>query len=217
MKTIHFIGKLLCALVAIISGLITLIFNDVTYSVFDKLTETQKYVCVVITVLVGLFLLISTIRDTADAYSNMSRKHRLKYQSKKFISFFEKWYSKPGTLSIICDDLNWIKTEKNDLIYKQLQNKSKDNQLNLYLGSGYNSQISKHLKSLGANVYNAPANIIQHYTFSCLSVMGNAASRIIVRTKHDDVGDFVIFDEINSTYVTELLNSMLQPERSTHE
>ena len=213
MKIVLLLGRLLSGIIAIVSGIITLVFNSVSYTLFDQMSTVQKYFCIGLIIFVGFILVSSTIYDTIISSYKSQHTYRLKYQSKKFISFFKKWYNKPGTLSIICDDLDWTKTNNSDLIYNQLIKKSQEKKLNLYLGSGHNSNIVRSLKNAGANVFTAPDNIIQNYTFSCLSVMGNTASRIIVRTKHNDQGDFVIFDEINSTYVTELLNAMLTTKK----
>ena len=174
------------------------------------MTVFGKCLFICLSIIIGLFLIVSIVYDAIKLYAKDCHTHRLKSQSKKFIDYFTKWYSKPGTLSIICDDLDWVKTDESNSIYAQLLSKSRERKLKLYLGYGYDSAIVLELKRAGAKVFHAPHNIIQYYTFSCLEVMGNAASRIIVRTKHNDDRGFVIFDEINNTYVTELLNAFLE-------
>lgn len=210
MKIFLFVGRLLSGILAITSGIVTLAFNDVTYTILNEMPVWGKCLFISLSIIIGIFLIASIIYDAIKIYAKDCHTHRFKYQSKKFIDYFTKWYSKPGTLSIICDDLDWIKTDKCNSIYNQLLSKSEEQKLNLYLGNGYNSAIVLELKRAGAKIFHAPHNIIQYYTFSCLEVMGNAASRIIVRTKHNDDRDFVIFDEINNTYVTELLNAFLE-------
>ena len=210
MKIFLFVGRLLSGILAIASGIVTLVFNDVTYTILNKMTVWGKCFFICSSIIIGVFLIASIIYDAIKTCAKDSHTHRFKYQSKIFIDYFTKWYSKPGTLSIICDDLDWVKTDKNNSIYNQLLSKSGEQKLNLYLGTGYDSAIVFELRCAGAKVFHAPKNIIQYYTFSCLEVMGNAASRIIVRTKHNDERDFVIFDEINNTYVTELLNAFLE-------
>ena len=210
MKIASIIARSVSGILAIVSGIATLIFNSVTYAIFSKMSDFIRCLCGSLIIIIGMVLVAFVVYDTIVLFTKDAHTHRFKYQSKKFVSFFTKWYNKPGTLTIICDDLKWTKTENDDSIYDQLLKKSEDKKLNLYLGSGYDSKIANDLKRAGAKVFHAPKNIIQYYTFSCLSVMGNAASRIIVRTKHKDQGDFVIFDEINNTYVTELLNAFLE-------
>lgn len=210
MRLFSFIGRIVSGIIAIASGIVTLIFNDVAYAIFHDLTNLQKCLCISGIILLGIFLLISTIYDAIKVFTNNLKRHRLKFQSKKFIKFFTNWYSKPGVLNIICDDLDWVQNSNNSSIYDALVKKSSNQELKLYLGKGRNSEISKKLNSFGAKVSVAPKNIIQHYTFSCLSMMGNEASRVIVRTKHEDKNGIVIFDEINNTYVTELLNTLLK-------
>ena len=212
MRIVSFIGRLFSGILAVISGIVTLLFNNVAYSIFDEMSDIEKYSSIVVVILIGIFLIASTVYDASILFFKNSRTHKLKFHSKKFISFFAKWYGKPGKLSIICDDLDWIKTE-DDTIFNKLMEKSKNGDLQLYLGKGRKAEIVKKLQSAGAVVFAAPKNIIDHYTFSCLSVMGNDASRIIVRTKHKDKHGVVIFDEINNTYVTELLNSLLKTMR----
>lgn len=131
MKIVLLIGRLFSGIIAIASGIITMVFNNVSYTIFEQMSTAQKYFCIVIIILVGFLLVSSTIYDTILSSYKSQHTYRLKYQSKKFISFFEKWYSRPGTLSIICDDLDWTKTNKSDLIYNQLMKKSKDKKLDL--------------------------------------------------------------------------------------
>lgn len=203
------IGKTLAGIIAIASGVITLVFNDVTYTLFDKMPFWLQYICIGIMIAIGLVIAASTIYDVVIFTRKASRTYRLEYQSKKFIYFFTKWYSKPGTLSIICDDLDWVRTKQSKLIYNALVKKSREKKLNLYVGEGLQSQIVKDLKQDGAKIFAAPKEIIENYTFSCLSVMGNNSGKVIVRAKRNDDGDFVIFKEMNNTYVTDLLNAML--------
>lgn len=210
MRFLIFFGRFLSGCIALASGVVTLVFNDAVFMLLDKASEFQRYALISGSILIGIVILGTTLYDAVVSCKKSFQTHCLKYQSKKFVSFFTKWYGKPGKLSIICDDLEWIRTVKNDSIYNQLMKKSKEKHLRLYLGNGFGSGIAEELKSIGAEVFSAPQSIIQNHTFSCLSVMGNTASRVIVRTKQNDQGDYVVFDEINNTYVTELLNTLLK-------
>ena len=203
-------GKIMAGLIAIASGIVTLIFNDIALAVFEGMSKTMRGIVIVLIIVIGIITLITSVYDMVVSFKGSYRTYRLKYQSKKFIDFFTKWYGKPGELSIICDDLDWIRTEDSDSIFNQLKKKSKANQLRVYLGRGLNSSIAVELKSMGAQVFSAPQSITQNCIFSCLAVMGNNASRVIVRTKQNDRGSTVVFDEIYNTYVTELLNTLLK-------
>lgn len=210
MKIVCFIGKLLSGIIAIVSGLFSLLINDVTIPIYNNMTDLQKYFCIGIVILAGAFIIVTTIIDACATLSKSSRKFKFKYQSKRFIKYFEKWYGQSGELSIICDDLDWTRTNTNDVIYRILVLKSINKKLSLYLGPrGIESDIAKELKTSGAKVFKAPTGIVNLFTFSCMSVMGNMVGKIIVRNKDHDTGETVIFEEINNTYITKLLNELM--------
>lgn len=218
MRKLLIMGKFLAGIIAIASGVITLVFNDVSYTLFDKMPFWLQYICIGIMIVIGILIVVSTIYDAVISTRKASRTHRLKYQSKKFMSFFTKWYSKPGALSIICKDLDWVRTNTCAMIYEQLIRKSKQEGLKLYLASGFHSKTVQELQQNGAQVFVAPTELVQNYTFSCLSVMDNDSGKVIVRAKYNDDGEIVIFKEVNNKYVTDLLNAMLTITReSLHE
>ena len=203
------IAKFFSGIIAIASGIFTLVFNNVSYCFYNSMTDYQKIICVIIVIGIGIFLIVVSVIDFISSIKNQLHEHKLKYQSKKYFKFFTKWYKKAGTLSIICDSLDWIKSDNNKDIYFALLDKSKQKELHLYLGKGYNSDLAIEFKKEGAAVSKAPEKIISSYTWSCLSIMGNSASKIIVRNKQKDKGDYIVVDEICNTYVTELLNELL--------
>jgi len=142
------------------------------------------------------------------------KKHQLKYQSKKFFDFFSKWYAKDGILTLICEDIKWTTSTKDNRIYNELKTKAMNNSLNLIINKtslttdATNAALVSELERLGANVYNAPSSLVGTFSFSSLSKMNNN-SIVIVRKKTDDKEDKVIFRDINNIYVTELLNSLI--------
>lgn len=213
MRIIIAIGRLISGLLAVFSGIVTLLFNSVSYSIFKSLTNAQKYVAVSLIIVVGIFLILTSMIDFISCLKNNSRKHKLKYDSKKYISFFFKWYRRPGCLTIICDNLDWIKRENDIRIYNELINKSRDGKLTLFLGEGIDSKEANELSETGANLYSAPHDLLEHYSFSCLSVMGNNASRIIVRNKQNDINGSVLIEEICDTYISGLLNILINEGR----
>lgn len=209
MRIVYAIGRFLSGLIATIGGLFALICNDVAFAIFNNMSYISRYICVTLLILLGILLVVVSIHDLVTIFYNDSYQHQLKYQSKKFIKFFSKWYSRPGTLSIICDNFDWVKNDTNNCIYNELLKKSRQNELYLFLVKEFDSDTVTKLKEVGAHVFPAPKRIVDNFTFSCLSVMGNSAGRVIVRNKQKDKGSVVIFDEIQNTYVTELLNTLL--------
>ena len=194
------ISKLIAGILAIIS------------SIFDLASHTASAIPSWIFLILGGFLVTGSLLDFISIHKNAVRTHKFLYQSEKFFNFFANWYSQPGILSIICDDLDWITDGKHMVAYQQLLVKSQQHKLNLLLGRGFSSSIATELQCNGANVIHAPLNIINSYTFSCLSVMGDAAGKIIMRDKHQKTfanPEIIIFQEISNTYVTELLNALL--------
>lgn len=210
MRIISAIWGFLSGIIAAASGIISLLCNDITYTIFDKMSPLAKQLCLTFLILLGVFIIVVSIIDFIAALQDSQRRHRLDPDSKGFVKFFSKWYRRFGTLSIICDDLDWVKTATDTTIYNELLTKSRGQKLNLYLGRGFNSQIATDLKGAGARVFQAPASIIHAYTFSCRSAMGNSASSVIVRNKNEDEDGIVIFDEIHNTYVTGLLNALFE-------
>ena len=210
MKIVCFIGRLLAGIIAVVSGIISLLFNSVTIPIFNNMPDIQKYIYISVITILGLFILVSTFYDAFEKYKNSSKKHSFKFQSRKFFKYFEKWYGQSGKLSIICDDLDWIRTDTNKVIYERLISKSKKQELSLYLGPrGIESHIANELKTYGAKVFKAPAGIVNSFTFSCMSVMDDIVGKIIVRNKNVKASDPVIFEEINNTYITKLLNELM--------
>ena len=129
MRYFAFFGRIMTALISIASGVVTLVFNDAVFMLLDKASEFQRYALISGSILIGIVILGTTLYDAVVSCKKSFQTHCLKYQSKKFVSFFTKWYGKPGKLSIICDDLEWIRTVKNDSIYNQLMKKSKEKKL----------------------------------------------------------------------------------------
>lgn len=159
----------------------------------------------IVVLILAIALIIICIVDIG----KVDKKHRLKCGNRKFCKFFSKWYKRPGRLSIICDDLeDWIVFKNNKDIYEALKFKSDRKELYLYLGERTPADLVNELEKLGAVINNAPQNLIANYSFSCLSVMGNN-SAVIVRNKHLDHAQEIILEEVNDSYVTNLLNTLI--------
>ena len=138
------------------------------------------------------------------------KRHSFKVGSKAFCSFFAKWYSQPGVLSIFCDDLEgWVNPEGNNAILDALKIKSRKNELRLFLVRESPVAIISELRDLNAAIKCVPLGIISNYSFSCLSIMGNH-SAVIVRDKQKDKSTNIIFEEISDSYISGLLNTIIR-------
>lgn len=146
-----------------------------------------------------------------DIYEICHTVHRFEKGSVKFCRYFAKWYSKPGKLTLICDDLNWttVQVDGRCPILEALEQKAKTNQLVLYLKKDGDTSQEIINKLSAAKVKFAQDNIVNKYSFSCLNYMGNN-SAVIIRDKNKDSGNEVIFQEVADTYVTQLLNTLLE-------
>lgn len=171
--------------------------------------NTYKYFETIFTVIIlvlGALVIINMIYEICSEPS----KHIFKKGSRRFYNFFAKWYSKPYILSIICDDIEWISDGKKEKILNALIEKSKKNELNLFiLKNEKGKKYAKILASNGAKIYEVSEEITSHYSFSCLSFMGNY-SAIIVRDKRNDKNQTIKFDEISNNYVTGLINALIK-------
>lgn len=175
-----------------------------------KFVSAYPVVKYIVYILIIIFSALTIWALIYDLYIE-NHKHRLKYGSEKFYSFFEKWYSREGNLSIICEDLNWIVSE--DLTKKQIYNtlcsKAANKSLDIFIRKKSKQNWEEELKDAGANIYRAPENLVSAYSFSCISVLNNN-SKVIVREKAKDNGDYITFVEADNKYVTPLLNSFLE-------
>ncbi len=153
-------------------------------------------------VILGAVLFITTINNIMKE----KKRHTFKVGSKRFYSFFSKWYSQTGPLSIICDDLEgWVK----DSILDTLKTKSKAKELHLFLNKQTPVEIINELRDLGAIIDFAPDEIVSKYSFSCLSIMGNN-SAVIIRDKQSDKSTSIVFEEIYDSYIYGLLNVIIK-------
>ncbi len=159
----------------------------------------------IILVLMAAFAIFSLFYDIRQE----SKRHKFEKDSDKFHKFFSKWYSKPGKLSIICEDLNWIKTDNGSCIYEALKKKCGNKELTLFLGQGTSPDILRELKREGAVIKKAPESIANQYSFSALSYMNNYTN-ILVRDKQKDGVYRIEFDEVSNIYVTGLLNALIK-------
>lgn len=215
MKSFLEISKFFGGGIALFSGIVSLIPNS--QNVWNIAPAWLKTAYIIVLFLAAAVFAAGGIIELIQGIRNTSKNHyEFRYQSEEYITFFANWYSNPGTLNIICDDMNWISFNGDNRIFDALLNKCSEG-LNMFVWNNYDTSLVKKLKENGAKVYKAPQRIVRKYTFSCMSVMGNTAGRIIVRDKDKDAEGVVIFDEISNTYVTGLLNELLENEKEEIE
>lgn len=210
MKYISAIGKLLTGIIAIVDCLYSIFRNG--SSIFSNLPKEISIVYLVTFMILGIFLIGSTIFDFYVRIKKFPKIHKFQYQSKKFFEFFANWYRQAGTLSIISGDLEWIQNKDNSNIYEALIQKARNKELNLLLEKKVPEKIIEELEIAGAKASTAPKNITANYTFSCIPVMNSSAGKIIVRDKYknqmEDTKN-IIFEEVSDIYVIDLLNALL--------
>lgn len=168
-----------------------------------SITYLENFIYVILLIL-GFFVILNIFSEL----KNISTTHKLKEGSHRFYRFFAKWYGHSGTLSIICDDIDWISDGKDTRILDVLIKKSRENNLNLYL-LRKDTYYASMLINEGAKAYSASQDIISNYSFSCISFMGNNSS-VIVREKQNDHNNEIKFNEISSNYVSSLLNALIK-------
>lgn len=207
--------KILCSIFT--AAISTLSILQYVVLILPENSETwnyfQKFLYQIITapgwiwVLILMFALL-VLLTILDIRSSTAQQHHFKVQSSRFKKFFKKWYSQPGKLIVICDDIDWTCDQNDASIYHTLEEKCREG-LTLYLGKGYNSERVEQLKNLGAKVFKAKPALIRYYSFSCLAPMDHY-SNIIIRDKNKDVRQEVKFSELSDEYVITLLTALLE-------
>lgn len=201
MKTKKIIETILATTLSVAS-LIQLIPIEYTKSIFSNV-----YIIIFICIC-AIILIILLIIDLCEV---IHTTHHFKKGSWRFVRFFSRWYSKPGKLTLICDDLNWttVSFNKKQPILDALKKKSKSNELVVYINSikKTSSDILNELPK--AIIKENHQGIISKYSFSCLSYIGNN-SAVIIRDKADDKNETIVFQEISDARITNLLNALLE-------
>ena len=168
----------------------------------------------IITLAIIILCVITIIFLVYDLYQE-GNVHSHKFGSKRFYRFFSNWYAKEGDLSIICDDIEWIVSENGNHmeILNTLIAKARRGNLYIFINpSKMEKKVAKQLALEGANMYAAPLPLVNAFSFSCLSQMGNN-SVIIVRKKSDDDGRRIRSRDIKNIYVTQMLNTLIENMR----
>ena len=211
MKSFLYISKFFGGGITLFSAIASLIPNS--EAVWTVAPVWMKTVYIIVLFLAAAVFVAGGLIELVQGIKKTAKNHyEFRYQSEEYIAFFANWYSNPGALSIICDDMNWISFNGDTRIFDVLLKKCSEG-LSMFVCNNYDTSLVKQLKEKGAKVYKAPQRIVRKYTFSCMSVMGNTAGRIIVRDKDRDAEGVVIFDEISNTYVTGLLNELLENQK----
>lgn len=210
MKTVKILWSFVTAMVSLLTILqhIALVLpnNSKEWSSFERFLDRVLRANYWIWVLLALIILL-VILTIADIVLSTSRRYRFKVQSYRFKKFFTRWYSQPGKLIVICDDIDWTCDGNDRSIFHALERKCVDG-LTLYLGKGYSNNLVEQLHNKGAKVFRAKSSLIQEYSFSCLAPMGHF-SNIIVREKWMDSGQYVQFYELSNKCVIALLTALL--------
>lgn len=141
------------------------------------------------------------------------KTHTFKVGSRRFNSFFSRWYSKKGSLFIICDDLEeWVTPE----IKRAIINKAQENALHIFLTRLKPEDIVEEIRGKGGVVCEANNNIASQYSLSCMTYMGNTSTAII-RDKNKDKSERIKFEEMPHSYSTSLLHELINMMQERQE
>lgn len=164
--------------------------------------HTIEIIYSVIVIVISILIFASVFFE----FQVEQKKHKMKKRSKKFNEFFKEWYSKDGKLTIVCDDLNgWF--EIDDDIYLTL--KHKGNNATVYLSKMEPAETIRELENNGVKFKKVSKLLTDNYSFSYLKDIGNI-SKIIVRDKRNETGDYIVFKEFSDRYISTLLDTLLE-------
>lgn len=208
MKKLMIIGEFLLGIFSILVNVYTLFSAGANY--FEKLPDMANFACIVFFILAGIVMVIASVRRLSENLRNASRHHEFEYQSEKFIRFFSEWYSQPGVIKIICDDLDWTNEGNDRRIHIALLQKSRDHNLKLLIGNGINAEVVQDLRKAGASVEPAPASLVDQYTFSTLSMDGSIIKTIVRDKRQNPPNGKIAFDEVYNKYIIGLLDALLK-------
>lgn len=216
MKKIWEIINIIITAVLTVASLIRLIPDDSNLG--KKVVPIYQHISnnsfvFIITVIIIFILAASIIVKAIIDIVNEKKQHSFEVGSKSFIKFFSKWYSRQGEVSIICSDMKWTITEKGRTILDTLLQKcNKKSGLTLYVKKPIDGEFdpcTKELEEKGAKIVTAPEELLSSFTYSTISVMGTVNS-IIVRDKHKDSSGKIVFEEVNSKYLSVTLTTLLE-------
>jgi hypothetical protein len=151
---------------------------------------------------------LGKFNPSAHYTTDHQRHHRFRENSKKFIKFFRKWYSREGRLSIFCNDLDWLKNPESQGIVEAL--KQKKDKLDIYIRKPQHDSLAQILASNGAHIHKIKDPVKSAHRMSILDSEGK--QYIIIRNK-DFASDEIIFietDSIRNPYLIWLAQDMLK-------
>lgn len=102
-------------------------------------------------------------------------------KSNEEADFFNRWYRKPGELTVFCTDLDWLEDNKYNNVKGALIEKSKKHKLNLYLKEYENEFVDILVKVHHAVLHKVRSDIRTSHRFSILNDEGDFS--IIIRNK----------------------------------
>jgi hypothetical protein len=130
-----------------------------------------------------LILIVTSILLVAVILAFLSGKEQAPFifyeQSQEEADFFEKWYNRPGELTIFCTDFDWLEDIKYEGVKKSLQNKGK--KLKLYLKRYEGRFVDTLVAIYGVELHKVRWDIRSAHRFSVLQDEGDLS--IIIRNK----------------------------------
>ena len=176
MKKIKITTGIISALMAIL-GFLNLF--EIFPTILDKIKTLPNSIqlllkiIVIVASMVYLFFVIIS-------YIYKKNEHILMIGTRKYYSYFNKWYDKTGDIKIFCGNLRWINDNN---LKATLTKKSQRNELSIYISN--EDQNSKMLENSGAKVYVVNEEYLISLSFSIKTVDGSSSYIIRYNTEDD--------------------------------
>jgi hypothetical protein len=138
-------------------------------------------------VLIALYLFVARLKKSEKVYS-------LTEKTKEYVRFFEEWYSRPGELTIFCNDLEWLEWPEHAGILQTLKLRGK--KLSLYAREiDTDNEIARQLRESKATIIKTESVQTKH-RFSLLE--HDDVVSIIIRKRKDPKSEDIVFVETDN-------------------
>ena len=134
------------------------------------------------------------------------RMHALQEGSRQLATFFRKWYSSEGDLSVFCNDMDWLASEPSSQVVDALE--SKGRKLLLFLRDP-TGPVVERLKRAGASVFRVKQSVKSQHRISLLNSDG--IKKILVRNTEIERErvSFIEADSSSDPYLITLAEDLL--------
>jgi hypothetical protein len=134
-----------------------------------------------------------------------SRDYVFPRDSEELASFFRKWYSRTGTHTVFCDDLDWMEGPVNAPIAEALREQGAQATVCLRKVSG---DAVDRFQASGVHVYQTAPAIRTHTKFSIREEDDQA--QMIVRVKYEEDDEHIRFRRVTDRFAIGLARDLVQ-------